>query len=97
MQPRRSAAQWRKIFDKFDRSGMTQENFCRREGLAPATFCQRRQKLRASTLATIPATFVEVCLPSQSHSEQASRNEQAEEVIVELPFGVILRFRGFKA
>jgi hypothetical protein len=97
MQPRRSAAQWRKIFDKFDRSGMTQEHFCQREGFARATFCRWQRKLKASSLATRPATFVEVCLASQSEPDQAPRNEPAEEVVVELPFGVVLRFRGFRA
>lgn len=97
MQPQRSATQWRETFDKFDRSGMTQENFCQREGLARATFYQWRRKLRDSSLTTLPGTFVEVCLPSQSEPDQASRNALAEELVVELPFGVVLRFRGFKA
>ena len=97
MQPRRSPAQWRSIFDKFDRSGVTQEHFCQREGLALATFSLWRRKLRASSLATIPATFVEVCLPSHAEPAQAPRDEPVQEVIVELPFGVVLKFRGFKA
>ena len=97
MQPRRSVAQWRKIFDKFDRSGMTQEQFCQREGVALATFSLWRRKLRASGLATIPPSFVEVCLPSQSEPVHAPLGDRMEEVVVELPFGVVLRFRGFKS
>ena len=97
MQPRQSTAQWRKIFDKFNRSGMTQESFCQGEGLSRSTFCRWQRKLEASSLATRPPTFVEVCLPSQSEPDRVSLNEPAGEVVVELPFGVVLRFRGFKA
>ena len=97
MQTRRSADQWRKLIDKFERSGMTQDHFCRREGLATATFSEWRRKLSASSLATIPASFVEVCLPNTPAPIDSPQPGSVAEVVVELPFGVVLRLRGFKA
>ena len=36
---RRTAAQWRKLIERFDRSGQTRGNFCAANGLALSTFC----------------------------------------------------------
>lgn len=96
MRPRRTENQWRKTFDKFDRSGLTQEQFCQREDLAVATFSSWRRKLRAVGLATIPAGFVEVCLPSQTPLAEPAAQDQVAELVVELPYGVLLRFRGMR-
>ena len=93
MRPRRTEAQWKRTFEKYGRSGLTQEEFCDREGLALATFATWRRKLHAANLATIPAGFVEVCIPDQAPPTQGF----AGELVVELPYGVTLRFRGLGA
>lgn len=97
MRPRRTEQQWRKIFDKFDRSGLTQEQFCHREDLALATFANWRRKIRATSMAPVPASFVEVCIPTQSPMVQPEGCfPQSDELVVELPYGVVLRFRGVR-
>lgn len=96
MRPRRTEQQWRKTLDKFDRSGLTQEQFCQREGLAPATFANWRRKIRATSLAPVQASFVEVCIPAQP-TPLSQHGPEADELVVELPYGVVLRFRGMRA
>lgn len=94
MRPRQSEAQWKRTFEKYDRSGLTQEQFCDQEGVALATFATWRRKLHAAKLATIPAGFLEVCIPDQA---PARAQDFAGELVVELPYGVTLRFRGLGA
>jgi hypothetical protein len=101
MQRRRTAEQWKEILADFKRSGLSQERFCKREGIASATFYEWNRKLNfapaPATLATRPGGFVEVCLPSQPPPVRQSVTEPLAEVVVELPYGVVLRFRGIKA
>ena len=42
---RRTAAQWRKLIERFDRSGQTRGKFCAANGLALSTFDLWRRKL----------------------------------------------------
>ena len=93
MRPRRSPAQWKKLMDQFAQSGVTQEQFCRSEGLAPATFALWRRKLKALAPVQAQPEFVEVHVPRGVDLVQAHSSEPAE-LIVELPYGVVLRFRG---
>jgi hypothetical protein len=48
----RTPKQWREILDAFDRSNLSQAEFCRRRGLALATF--RYHRARASTRPVLP-------------------------------------------
>lgn len=61
---RRSPGQWHKLFDEYRASGLSQNAFCAREGVAYASFCTWRRKLASSTIEApvahgLPA-FVEV-------------------------------------
>jgi len=42
---RRTAAQWRKLIERFDRSGQTRGKFCAANGLTLSTFDLWRRKL----------------------------------------------------
>ena len=42
---RRSPDQWREIFDRFERSGQTREQFCAEQGLGLSTFSRWRMRL----------------------------------------------------
>ena len=48
----RTPRQWREILDAFDRSDLSQAEFCRRHGLALATF--RYHRARAATRPVLP-------------------------------------------
>lgn len=82
----RSEHQWREILDRFASSGLTQEQFCTREGLALSTFYSWRAKLQLSTESAVPhvADFVEVTPTCSSSSF---------DIELALPGGVVLRMR----
>ena len=80
----RSERQWREILDRFASSGLTQEQFCAREGLALSTFYSWRAKLSTEPTLSRVADFVELTPPSVSSSF---------DIEVALPGGVVLRMR----
>ncbi len=59
---RRSASEWRDIFQQFSHSGQTQEIFCAEQSLALSTFNRWRQRLTGSTelVADQAASFIEL-------------------------------------
>lgn len=81
---RGSAPQWRDLFQRYESSGLTQEQFCRRHGLALSSFQRWRQRLR---VRRAPADFVEIV--SASNAALPSSTWSLE---VSLPGGVSLRF-----
>ena len=94
MRQQRTETQWREIFEDYERSCLSQERYCKREGLCRASFANWRRKLRAN-LAPISAGFVELCV-SNPQPMTADNKEQDSDLVVELPYGVVLRFRGIK-
>ena len=97
---RRTESEWRGLLSSFEQSGMTRDRFCRQESLSLSTFESWRSKMRSTPTSApkpLPARFVEICLPPAEESataRSASTEAQIPEVVVELPFGVTLRFRG---
>ena len=100
---RRSAAQWRKLIERFDRSGQTRGSFCAANGLALSTFDLWRRKL-GQTQAAAPeehreSLFVELTNATESAGSAApeehrtSQGTGAWEVELELGVGVVLRVR----
>lgn len=93
MRRRLTEGEWKNLLEKFERCGLTREQFCEQHDLALATFSLWRRKLRSEVLP-IPATFVELAIPSQPSEVDATH---PGELVVELPYGVVLRFRGMRA
>ena len=96
MRSRRSESQWRAILNKYERSGLSQDQFCKREGLPLTTFGLWRRKLRAASLAPQPASFIEVCIPENVEVTDVQVSQAKPDLVVELPYGVVLRFHGVK-
>ena len=46
---RRSRSEWREIFDRFEASGLSQTEFCRRESIAKGTFSRWMKVLLCGT------------------------------------------------
>ena len=94
---RRTAAQWRKLIERFERSGQTRGKFCTAHGLALSTFDLWRRKLGAPPAAVDEAhpeaLFVELTNPAQTLTAPTSSQTDAWEVEVELGAGVVLRLR----
>ena len=83
--PRRDKQQWTEIFKRFDSSGLSTREFCRREDLALSSF--QRWRRRLGSVAS--AEFVEIVptVPSVATPSGWSLD-------VALPNGVCLRFQG---
>ena len=84
---RRSLAEWRKIFGRFEASGLSTAAFCRREGLAKGSFSKWKQRVAASE-GKKPA-FVELSPPVPPSWPIL----EAGELELELPGGVRLRWK----
>lgn len=82
---RRSEAERRRLLGRFEASKLSAAAFCEKESLSLSSLQRWRNELRRATNA---ASFVELPIPTLSN---ASSTWSAE---VELPNGVVLRFRG---
>jgi hypothetical protein len=83
----RSTEQWRGIIQRFERSGLSANAFCRQEGLARSTFDLRRLQISRDAQ---PAGFVEL-KPSPQDIGATGESWTLE---VDFPGGVRLCFRG---
>lgn len=94
MRLRRGAAEWRGILQEVENSGLTGAAFCAKNGLSVKSLERWRRKLRDQVL--VPARFVEVELPPSivSRPMTPGKNDSPSDLVVELPYGVVLRFRG---
>ena len=94
---RRTAAQWRKLVERFDRSGQTRGNFCATNGLALSTFDLWRRKLgetQAAADEALPESlFVELTKATEPAESPITAGTGAWEVELELGAGVVLRLR----
>ena len=90
----KSHPDWEAVNEQWTRSGLTQKEFCQRLGVPYQAFLKaRREYIRASgdtdhQGASEFAQFVPVNIePSQP----------SPEIVVELPMGVTIRFRGMRS
>lgn len=102
---------WAQLSSEWERSGLSQKAFCEKHGVSYTAFCYHRSALRKrERLAAqrsvrnegdgqfIPVMVeVEEPSPQPSLSADAASVSPSAEVKVELPFGVVLRFRGVAA
>lgn len=81
---RRSREEWRAIVEKFETSGLSTREFCRREGVGAESLRRWRNRLAASAAAN----FIDV-LPAS-----VVAGHSGWELDLELPGGGRLRLRG---
>jgi hypothetical protein len=83
-----SAERWREAIASYEKSELTQQEFCRREGINLHTFVARLGRTRRVRLATVPAGgFIAAKLPTLGWPNLSLALE------VVLPDGVIVRGR----
>ena len=94
---RRTATQWRKLVERFERSGQSRGNFCAANGLALSTFDLWRRKLGEAPAPLDEEhreeLFVELASPAQPPGSATTITTGAWEVELELGAGVVLRLR----
>ena len=84
---RRSEAEWRELFARYEQSDQTREQFCADQGVVLSSFTRWRQKLRQSVRSQ-PALAREAVFV-----ELASAAESRWDVELQLGAGVVLRLR----
>lgn len=92
---RRTAAEWDAIFEEFEASGLSAAAFCRRKKLPKSTFAKRgraRGRQRA-TRRPRPGRFVELTGARSNAHPTPARAEVGHAFELELPGGVVLRWR----
>lgn len=86
MSRNRTSRQWREILDAFDRSELSQAEFCRRRGLALASFRYYRARAAASQLSSEAPRLVEL-FAAPAVSEPSAIGELRLQLV--LPLGPI--------
>jgi transposase len=82
---------WRERLDRFERSGVTVQAFCRREGVSVPSYYQWRRKLRDRAVKPAPVSFLPISLATRGLIGGEERVE------IELPSGSIVRLSGVDA
>jgi len=83
----RTPREWREILDAFDRSELSQAEFCRRRGLALATFRYHRARAAARSELSEPPRVVEL------FAEPATRSVGDLRLELDLPLGPVIIHR----
>lgn len=104
MRARRSRHEWSRIIGEFERSGGTEQAFCRRRGLKVATFRWWRSRLRHESTrgASGVVNLLPVELAAPSPAAVASEGALSDGVVIEVagvalvrvPLGVDVRYVG---
>lgn len=97
---RRSPAEWRELLSSYERSGLSQQAFCDRHGLALSTFCKWRRSLGGSVTPTAAPVFAELEVAPAAAMSDGMPVEPIEpptghgwDVELALGEGIVLRIR----
>jgi len=85
---RRSRAEWQQIVNRYEKSSLSEAEFCRHEEVLRGTFVNWRRRLRRPAKA--PGAFVEVVRSPVLPEVQPSVGGEFE---ISLPGGVTLRWK----
>ena len=104
---------WARLSSEWEQGGLSQKAFCEKHGVSYTAFCYHRSALRnrerlaaqRSVRTEEAAQFIPITVEVEEPSPQPARSADIAsvspvppaEVEVELPFGVVLRFRGVAA
>ena len=86
---KRSEAEWRKLFEKCEASGLSAMAFCQRAGIPRSTFTRWQQRVQVVSSQAQTAAFVELPLPVAGSSASLAPGEFE----LSLPGGVTLRWK----
>ena len=89
----RTPDQWQSLFDRFEQSGQSRDQFCHEQGISLSSFSRWRTKLRKQTLVK-PASsesplFTELTSATQPEGSPVS----GWDIELQLGAGVLIRLR----
>jgi hypothetical protein len=89
----KSRPDWAALNEQWIRSGLRQKEFCRRQGVSYNSFLKERRRFiqAGPTEIAAPSSFAEFIPVSFDPAPQT-----LPEIVVELPMGVTIRFRGLQ-
>lgn len=88
----KSRPDWATLNEQWTRSGLRQKEFCERHGVSYNVFLKHRRRfIQDGTSASSTASFADF-IPVEF--KQTPPRAAAPEIVVELPMGVTIRFRG---
>lgn len=82
MRTNRTRDEWNSIFGAHARSGLSQNEFCRKRGITPSAFSNAKQRI--SVGQAHKSAFVPV-LPPQPRTEESTRADTGPAILAELP------------
>ncbi len=98
---------WQCLSKEWERSGLSQKQFCEDRGISYIAFCYQRGELKKRERQKSPlhpslaqaetvGQFIPVSIETEEPKAVVKRPEVSPtpEVEVQLPFGIVLRFRG---
>jgi len=98
----KSRSSWECLIEDWSKSGLPQEEFCRQRGVSYGNFSKARGRLlkrgfgppasRSGGKKPIKAEFAHFIPVSVEDSPSVA----VPEIVIELPLGVVIRFRGFQ-
>jgi hypothetical protein len=86
---KRSVAEWRRVFEKCEASGLSAMAFCQREEIPRSTFTRWQQRVRVVPAEPKTAAFVELPFSTAGSSAVLAPGE----LELSLPGGVTLRWK----
>ena len=86
----KSRVNWPALIEQQERSGLSQREFCASQGISLPTFGYWKGKIKkTNAIELYQPKFIEL----EAHSA-LNPPPTHDDLVVELPFGVVMRFRG---
>jgi hypothetical protein len=92
---RKSTIDWPAVLEQFQESGLSQKRFCEQEGVSLSSlgYWLKKGRRSDSNSKVEKHRFIELDF-SPGAVATAVRGQKQADVVVELPFGVVVRFIG---
>ncbi len=89
----RTPDQWQSLFERFEKSGQTRDQFCHQQGISLSSFSRWRTKLRKQTLVEPTSNDVPLFTELASGVQPEGVPVSGWDIELQLGAGVVLRLR----
>ena len=89
----RTPDQWQSLFDRFEQSGQSRDQFCHEQGISLSSFSRWRTKLRKQTLVKPASSESPLFTELTSANQPAGSAVSGWDIELQLGAGVLIRLR----
>ncbi len=89
----RTPDEWQSVFDRFEQSGQTRDQFCHGQGISLSSFSRWRTKLRKQTPVQPTSNDVPLFTELASAAQPEGSAVSGWDIELQLGAGVVLRLR----